>query len=329
MGLLIDIYRYQTVTDPAAVKRAGVIGAYVKATDGGGKAIVPADHQVRQMKDAGIPVGLYHYAQLSPSPEVQADALCTEVARLGAVGLPPALDLEDPHRPGAAARDFAIRFCRRVRANGFPYVTIYGNTSMLDGIGVETLNVDGLVIWEANYGPNNGVRNPLPKRSRQPHIHQYTSVGRLPGISGDVDLNETLRPIPGVSDMDLTQQNLDQIASAVWERQLPRLAPVAGQPDTLPSRVWLAGANQGAWGGVEVGLRLEKALAAQAGMIAGLQTAVAQLAAGDDVDLDAIRQAAKEGAEAGVAEATIDVDLTVGGRAIPMQAEVHDTVQEG
>jgi GH25 family lysozyme M1 (1,4-beta-N-acetylmuramidase) len=308
MALLIDIYRYQTVTDPAAVKRAGVAGAYVKATDGGGKAIVPADNQVRQMRVVGIPVGLYHYAQLSPSPEIQADILCSEVARLGAVGLPPALDLEDPWAPGAAARNFAIRFLNRVRANGFPYVTVYGNTSMFDGIGVETLGVSGLIVWEANYGVDNGARHPLPARARKRHIHQYTSEGRLPGISGRVDLNESLAAIPGVDDMDLTQQNLDDIAKAVWERQLPHLNPGPGDPTTLPARVWGVGANMGAWGAVNRIIALE-------GRVAGLETALAQLDAGEDIDLEAIRQAAQDGAEKGAEEAlaagVVDVHVTV------------------
>lgn len=210
MGLGVDIYRYQTVTDWNAVKRNGTQFVIVKGTDGGGPAIVRADSQVRGAKSVGLPVGLYHYAQLSPSPEAQADVLCTEVARLGAVGVPPALDLEDPHPATRASRDFAIRFLRRVRANGFPHVIIYGNTSMLEAIDVESLGVDGTLIWEANFGPNDGRRHALPVKPWTRHIHQYTSSGTVPGISGRVDLNESLAAIPGpegvTDDMALTDK---------------------------------------------------------------------------------------------------------------------------
>ena len=255
MGLMIDIYRYQTVTDPAAVKRAGVVGAYVKATDGGRKAIVPADNQVRQMKSVGIPVGLYHYAQLSPAPEVQADVLCTEVARLGAVGLPPALDLEDPHKPGGVARDFAARFCRRVRANGFPQVTLYGNTTMLGGIDVETLDVGGLMIWEANHGPNDGRRHDLPRKPWTRNIHQYTSVGTVPGISGKVDLNELLTTIPGGGDDPVDMEDVRKF----WEDYRiqvlnPDGSPVIGadgKPYKVSPQEMLAQNNRVGWLGAD------------------------------------------------------------------------------
>jgi GH25 family lysozyme M1 (1,4-beta-N-acetylmuramidase) len=205
MALGIDIYRYQTVTDWNAVKRHGVSFVYVKGTDGGGPAIVRADSQVRGAQSMGLPVGLYHYSQLSPSPEVQADVLTGEVRRLGAMGLPPALDLEDPHRPGAAARDFAHRFLTRLRANGFDWVTLYANTSMLTGITADTIGVPNTVTWAAAYGPNDGRRHPLSYRGKV-NIHQFTSVGVIPGISGRVDLNESLTPLPSGGDVELTDK---------------------------------------------------------------------------------------------------------------------------
>jgi GH25 family lysozyme M1 (1,4-beta-N-acetylmuramidase) len=242
MALGIDIYRYQTVTDWNAVKRHGVSFVYVKGTDGGGPAIVRADAQVRGAQSIGLPVGLYHYAQLSPSPEAQADVLTAEVLRLDATGLPPALDLEDPHRPGGAARDFAFRFLTRLRNNGFGSVTLYGNVTMLNGINANTLGVPGTVIWAAGYGPNDGRRHPLNYRG-QANIHQYTSVGAVPGISGHVDLNESLTELPG-ADMPLSQDDVNRIANAVWEQHRPQL----DKPEViLPMWIWAVGANIGAW----------------------------------------------------------------------------------
>ncbi|MBP2325794.1 GH25 family lysozyme M1 (1,4-beta-N-acetylmuramidase) [Kibdelosporangium banguiense] len=243
MALGIDIYRYQTVTDWNAVTRHGVSFVYVKGTDGGGPAIVRADAQVRGAQSVGLPVGLYHYAQLSPSPEVQADVLTAEVLRLDATGLPPALDLEDPHRPGGAARDFAFRFLTRLRDNGFGSVTLYANTSMLSGITADTIGVPGTIVWAAAYGPNDGNRHPLSYRG-QANIHQYTSVGLVPGISGRVDLNESLTELPG-ADMPLTQDDVNRVAQAVWEQHRPHLDPNNGL--ILPMWIWTVGANMGAW----------------------------------------------------------------------------------
>lgn len=204
MALGIDIYRYQTVTDWQAVKRHGVTFIYVKGSDGGAPAVVRATAQVRGAQSVGIPVGLYHYAQLTPSPEAQADVLTAEVQRLGATGLPPALDLEDPFHPDGVARDFARRFLNRLRANGFDSITLYANTSMLNGITADTLGVPNTVIWAAAYGANDGRRRPLSYRGRV-NIHQFTSVGIVPGISGRVDLNESLTPFALGGDVELNE----------------------------------------------------------------------------------------------------------------------------
>lgn len=247
MPLGIDIYRYQTVTDPAAVKRFGTAFAYVKLTDGGGPAIVKGDHQVGQMNSAGIPVGGYHYAQLTPSPEDQARVFDRELDRLGAKGLPPALDLEDPHKPGTAAREFTIRFIREMNRLGYPRVTLYANTSMLTGINADQLGLSDVVLWAANYGANDGVRHALPTRWKNVPIHQYTSNGIVPGINGRVDLNHAnnLDWINEGVDMPLTDADAALVANKVWAQVLPGIDPV--NPQTLNAWVWLVGANQGAW----------------------------------------------------------------------------------
>lgn len=242
MALGIDIYRYQTVTDWNAVKRHGVSFVYVKGTDGGKPAIVRADNQVRGAKSVGIPVGLYHYAQLSPSPEEQADILTGEVRRLGALGLPPALDLEDPHRPGPLARDFAFRFLTRLRSNGFDAVTLYGNTSMLNGISAATLGVPNTVVWLAAYGPNDGKRHPHSYRGKV-NIHQYTSVGAVPGISGQVDLNELLTPL-GDNEVALKDEKIK-----FWQDAGNPFGGLPGDKFVPADEVlgWIHNYSQGAW----------------------------------------------------------------------------------
>lgn len=203
MTLGIDIYqKYQTVTDWKRVRDFGVSFIYVKGTDGGGLASVHADTYVRGAKSVGIPVGLYHYAELSPSPEAQADVLTAEVRRLGAGGLPPALDLESPFVPGSAARSFAQRFLNRLRANGFTTVTLYANTSMLAGINADTLGVPGVRIWAANYGPNDGQEHGYSYKGHV-DVHQYTSVGSVPGINGSIDMNNAYSKITDITEDDV------------------------------------------------------------------------------------------------------------------------------
>lgn len=244
MALGIDIYRYQTVTDWNAVKRHGVSFVYVKGSDGGGPAQVRADNQVRGAQSVEIPVGLYHYAQLTPSPEAQADVLTGEIRRLGATGLPPALDLEEPHKAGAAAREFTNRFLARMRRNGFERVTLYANVSMLTGINALQIDDDpNILIWAAAYGPNDGRRHALAYRGRV-DIHQYTSVGRVPGISGDVDLNESLTFPLGGNEVALKDELIK-----FWQDAGNPFGGDAGNKLVPANEVlgWIHNYTQGAW----------------------------------------------------------------------------------
>ncbi|OLR95425.1 glycoside hydrolase family 25 protein [Actinokineospora bangkokensis] len=194
----IDIYgRYQSVSDWSAVRGAGVRFAWIKASDGGGPAVVRADAFVGGAKSVGIAVGLYHFAQKSPTPEAQADVLVGEVRRLGAAGIPPALDLEDNSSTGlrwapAEARDFGTRFLQRLRAHGYSRVALYSSTSQLALWGPDSWGVPGLVVWAARYGTNNGTNQGLGGYAGRVDVHQYTSVGQIPGIAGSVDLNNAL-----------------------------------------------------------------------------------------------------------------------------------------
>lgn len=185
----IDIYRrYNRITDWRAVANDGIGFVYVKGTDGDRVAAVSPDEHVQGARSVALPVGLYHFAQLSPSPEAQADVLAECVRDLGADTLPPALDLESPHVPNEDARQFAWRFLHRLQEHwGFRRVTLYGSRTMLQGIGAATLGISGMWHWVAAYGPNNGNRHPLDYPGAT--IHQYTSRGHVQGIDGPVDLN--------------------------------------------------------------------------------------------------------------------------------------------
>ena len=218
-GLGLDLYdRYQDVTDWRLVRGAGVRFVVIKATDGAGRAIAPADALVAGARKVGIPAGLYHYAQLTPTPEAQAAVLAGEMRRLGPIQLPPALDLEgDFHPKGtdsalvraqkvARATDFGRRFLLTLGAAGFGRVMLYANTSFLAQLRPETWGIPGLLIWAADYGPNDGQRHPdLSPYTGPVAVHQYTDRGTIPGVvSGGVDLNWALTDIITMQEDDVS-----------------------------------------------------------------------------------------------------------------------------
>jgi len=183
----IDVYRYQNITNWTSVKNSGVTFVYVKATDGGSIASSPSDARVIGAKSVGLPVGGYHYAQLSPTPEQQADVFINEIKRLGALDLVPMLDLEAPFSIADSAsiqraRDFGIAFCARMVARGFK-PGIYTSDSFATKIRPDQWN-SNVSIWIARYGS-------MPKYGGRYDIHQYSSSGIVPGITGSVDMNES------------------------------------------------------------------------------------------------------------------------------------------
>lgn len=265
----IDIHPYyQRFINWQTVANTAVRFVWVKVSDGGsayrktvrGVTYRP-DGQVAGARSVGLPVGGYHYAQLAPSPEAQADLFTAEVHRLGALGLPPALDLESPFVPGVAARDFAIAFLRRLKKNGFGRVAVYANTSMFATIRPDQWDIDGLVIWAARYGPNNGVRHEgLRPYGGRADVHQYTSVGKVPGVGPEfVDLNESIT--------EITEDDMS------WTDQLTFSGP-DGKTHTYDAAAWLMWTNH--YANMIPGIAAT--VAAQSAQIAGLAELVKKLA---------------------------------------------------
>jgi hypothetical protein len=147
------------------------------------------DTHVAGAKSRSIPVGGYHYAQLDPGPEQQADVLLGEVRRLGATGVAPLLDLEAPFRPDTAAARFGTAFCRRVAEAGFR-PAVYLSASFAAAVRPDHWDVPGLVIVIARYGARPEDPGPGSYLGRY-DVHQYTSGGTLPGSTGLVDFDES------------------------------------------------------------------------------------------------------------------------------------------
>lgn len=301
----IDIYgRFQTVTDPAAVRKAGVEFAWVKHTDGNGVAAVRADRLVAQMKAARIPVGGYHFSQPG-DPAHQADILLAEVRRLKSTDLPPALDLEDnppstgrPNIPFSQKRSWAIKFCRRVRTAAFR-PAVYMSASDASKLRPDQWGIDGLVIWIAAYGTNTGAgynprTDPAKVRKYYPgryDVHQFTSRGKVPGITaGGVDLNQALTSLGIVppakqEDDDLTPDEKRMLAELhAMLRPGKTKVQTPGVLTRELAEILVSGRKQ-------------------AGVLAGIQKAQADLAATGKVDLAAVTAAAQKGSEQGASKA--------------------------
>lgn len=230
----IDVFqRFQGSINWSQVKQSGVTMAFVKLTNGNGVASVRGDVYVIGAHAVGVQVGGYAYV-LGGSPAAQADIFAEELLRLNALDLAPALDFEDSSLPSdqMGRRTWIIDFFTELkkRITSLSTVLLYASASWLNAINAETLQnaVPGLriLIWDAEYGPNNGAEHPVVTYHGTAAVHQYTSIGHVPGINSDVDRDDVLTDITENDMGNLQDTNPD------WLQLVARVEAMSlGQPE--------------------------------------------------------------------------------------------------
>lgn len=193
MSKAIDVFeKYQGAINWGQVAAAGVRNVFVKLTNGTKAASPPGDHYVTGARAAGVAVGGYAYV-LGGSATAQADAFASELLRLDALDLAPALDFEDASLPTGATdrRAWIVAFFTRlkVRIPSLTRVLLYSSGSELTAINADSIALPGLqvLIWDAEYGPNNGTEHAIVHYTGTVAVHQYTSVASVPGVAGQLD----------------------------------------------------------------------------------------------------------------------------------------------
>lgn len=197
------------ITDWSAVKGAvdGVILRVGYRGYGSGKIV--ADKKFKEYAEAckrvGLPFGLYFMSQAINVHEGAEEATYTvnKAKQYGAT-LPLYIDSEDGDGTARVVRadglsqrqrtDVAKAFCETVKQLGY-VAGVYASESWFNN----RLYYEELVkykIWVADYGKNTGVKN-SSIALRKYDLHQYTSKGRVAGISDGVDLSEVHTVISG------------------------------------------------------------------------------------------------------------------------------------
>ena len=163
---------------------------------------------VSECKRLGIPYGLYLYSYAGNKTQADGEAdhgiRCAKGLNLS---FPFYYDLEES-RYRAAARDNMSVFGPRIEAAGYwcgLYSGEYYYNSNLKG-------VDRYTKWIAKYGSNDGRPHSMPNVSNVA-IWQYSSKGKVSGISGNVDVNICYQDlIKGVTGKDYIKAARD-----VWK----------------------------------------------------------------------------------------------------------------
>lgn len=187
----IDVSRYQSDIDWQKVKAAGVQFAIIKA--GYGKYAYQEDpcfeDNIKGAYNAGIPVGVYWYSYADTVAEAKQEAeVCLTVIKpyKDKITLPVFFDQE--YEPAILAAGNSIRtqccvaFIQVIEAAGYK-AGLYGSQDWLDNKIDDSQIPETATVWVAQYG------NECTYKGRYT-IWQYTSSGKVNGISGRVDVNE-------------------------------------------------------------------------------------------------------------------------------------------
>lgn len=199
----IDISTFQNVVDFAALKQSGLVSfVFAKATEG----LHTTDDQYKRNRDVaqnrGIPVGAYHFFHPSEDPIAQAEHFLAFSRPWG--GLLPMVDVEVAEGCDAPQITHALaQFVRRVDAKlpiGKRMLIYTGWSFWNDAVGGSDA-FSGHPLWVAAY-PNHyddSQSAPVPNGWKHATIWQYSSTGRLPGITGDVDLDRLEVPLSAIT----------------------------------------------------------------------------------------------------------------------------------
>lgn len=195
---VIDVSEWQGDIDWAKAKADGVEGVIIRLGYGeGNNADKKAQRNISECKRLGIPFGIYWYSY-ADTPSIAKEEGADVVAKLKQFGVnasdlayPVYYDLEkwtwEGHQPPTdpnVYNNIVNNWYSALQSAGYKNLSVYSYTSYLQGP-LKHADLYAKTTWVAQYGARMGFDS-FPADSRG---WQYTSSGKVDGISGNVDMN--------------------------------------------------------------------------------------------------------------------------------------------
>lgn len=149
------------------------------------------ENNIKNAKAAGLPVGVYHYSQAISEAEAKKEAeYVVKIIKGMSLELPVAFDWEFGGRLSAKVakkngkaknKRICDAFCNVIKQAGFEPM-VYANLSTLTGYIQEDI-YKYWKIWVAQYHSTCQYKHPR-------YLWQYTSSGKVSGLSGRIDMNK-------------------------------------------------------------------------------------------------------------------------------------------
>ena len=192
----IDVSTWQGSIDWNAVAKSGIKYVFIRiGFRGYGTGKIVEDNRflenIRGAKAAGLRVGVYFYSQAINAVEAVEEASATlELLRGYSVDYPIIIDMEDAGSSSARTvgltrselTKITVAFCETVRNSGYAAM-VYANKYWLE-YKLDPSQFGRYYIWLAHY-----TGGSASSYSGRYEVWQYTSVGKVNGISGNVDMN--------------------------------------------------------------------------------------------------------------------------------------------
>jgi len=192
-GTGIDVSKYQGNIDWAAASSAisfAIVRVGYRSIGTGALNIDPKGVQnIQGAKAHGITTGAYFYstAQSEAQAVEEASLAIQQVQAAGGVSMPIFIDWEGNSRTNAVDANTAAAiinaFCTTVRNSGYRAGLYSDKNHLTNKINMGNVS-GGTVIWCAQY-------NTRCTYSGHYDMWQYTSKGSVPGIRGNVDMNQS------------------------------------------------------------------------------------------------------------------------------------------
>lgn len=195
---VIDVSGWQGDIDWAKAKADGVEDAIIRLGYGeGNNADKKAQRNISECKRLGIPFGIYWYSY-ADTPSLAKEEGADVVSKLKQFGVNPSdlaypvyYDLEkwtwEGHKPPTdpnVYNNIVNNWYSALQSAGYKNLGVYSYTSYLQGP-LKHADIYAKTTWVAQYGARMGFDS-FPTNSRG---WQYTSSGKVDGISGSVDMN--------------------------------------------------------------------------------------------------------------------------------------------
>lgn len=195
----LDVSEFQGEINWEQVKSAGYKFAMLRAGYGYGTVDAQFRRNASECTRLGIPFGVYWFCYaVSPQAAVQEADGCLKTISGYRLEYPVCYDIEQASAAyitgqgvnfnSDLARKLVSSFCSRIEENRY-FAMFYTNRNFLDTyLGSQT--ADRYAFWYARYADTfDGTKCGM---------WQYTSQGRVPGISGDADLDIAFEDYPQI-----------------------------------------------------------------------------------------------------------------------------------